>query len=143
MKVARQNIYQLASKSPKTTGNLPKFNEDMYYISKDDLYCIPTAEVPLTNIHTDEVFMPKNKLTWSSWNFLNNSKSDDFSLTYWMNRLQNITSKKNYFVTINPNRIPNNIIDQTTFEHPVFTLETIKAQKDLYKIQGNKNTFYC
>ena len=41
--------------SPTTTGNLPKFKDDMYYIEKDDLYCIPTAEVPVTNIHSNEV----------------------------------------------------------------------------------------
>ena len=41
--------------SPTTTGNLPKFKDDMYYIEKDDLYCIPTAEVPVTNIHSKEV----------------------------------------------------------------------------------------
>ena len=41
--------------SPTTTGNLPKFQDDMYYIEKDDLYCIPTAEVPVTNIHSKEV----------------------------------------------------------------------------------------
>ena len=38
-----------------TTGQLPKFKEDMYYINKDDMYCISTAEVPVTNIHRDEV----------------------------------------------------------------------------------------
>ena len=43
------------AKSPKTTGNLPKFKEDMYYIENDDLYCIPTAEVPVTNVHSNEV----------------------------------------------------------------------------------------
>ena len=43
------------AKSPKTTGNLPKFKEDMYYIENDDLYCIPTAEVPITNVHSNEV----------------------------------------------------------------------------------------
>lgn len=38
-----------------TTGQLPKFDEDMYHIEKDELYLIPTAEVPLTNIHKDEI----------------------------------------------------------------------------------------
>jgi seryl-tRNA synthetase len=36
-------------------GQLPKFGEQMYYIKEDDLYCIPTAEVPVTNLHRDEV----------------------------------------------------------------------------------------
>ena len=37
------------------TGQLPKFEEDMYHLKDDDLFLIPTAEVPVTNIHRDEV----------------------------------------------------------------------------------------
>ena len=37
------------------TGQLPKLAEDMYYAEKDDLYLIPTAEVPVTNLHRDEI----------------------------------------------------------------------------------------
>ena len=37
-----------------TTGQLPKFKDDMYHIFNDDLYCISTAEVPVTNIHANE-----------------------------------------------------------------------------------------
>ena len=37
------------------TGQLPKFSEDMYYIDTDELYPVPTAEVPLTNLYGDEI----------------------------------------------------------------------------------------
>jgi seryl-tRNA synthetase len=37
------------------TGQLPKLEDDMYYISADDLFLIPTAEVPVTNLHREEV----------------------------------------------------------------------------------------
>ncbi len=37
------------------TGQLPKLEEDMYYTKKDDLFLIPTAEVPVTNLHRDEI----------------------------------------------------------------------------------------
>lgn len=37
------------------TGQLPKFEEDMYRISEDDLFLIPTAEVPVTNLRRDEI----------------------------------------------------------------------------------------
>ncbi len=37
------------------TSQLPKFAEDMYLVEKDDLYLIPTAEVPVTNIHRGEI----------------------------------------------------------------------------------------
>jgi seryl-tRNA synthetase len=37
------------------TAQLPKMAEDMYYINEDDLYLIPTAEVPITNLHANEI----------------------------------------------------------------------------------------
>ncbi len=37
------------------TGQLPRFAEDMYAIPSDDLYLVPTAEVPLTNLYRDEI----------------------------------------------------------------------------------------
>ncbi|HNZ33396.1 MAG TPA: serine--tRNA ligase [Candidatus Cloacimonas sp.] len=42
------------------TGQLPKLEEDMYQIEKDDLFLIPTAEVPVTNIYTDEILIWKD-----------------------------------------------------------------------------------
>lgn len=43
------------------TGQLPKFEEDLYRIQEEDLYLIPTAEVTLTNLHRDEI-IPEDKL---------------------------------------------------------------------------------
>ncbi len=37
------------------TGHLPKYHEDMYFIGEDRLYLVPTAEVPVTNLHADEL----------------------------------------------------------------------------------------
>lgn len=37
------------------TGQLPKLEEDMYLVEKDDLFLIPTAEVPITNLHREEI----------------------------------------------------------------------------------------
>jgi seryl-tRNA synthetase len=41
--------------SMKGTGQIPKMEEDMYFIEKDDLFPIPTAEVPITNIYRNEI----------------------------------------------------------------------------------------
>ncbi len=43
------------------TGQLPKFEDDLYKVENDDLYLIPTAEVPLTNLFQDEI-IPENEL---------------------------------------------------------------------------------
>lgn len=37
------------------TGQLPKFSEELFKCKDDDLYLVPTAEVPVTNIHRDEI----------------------------------------------------------------------------------------
>ena len=37
------------------TGQLPKMADDMYHASRDDLWLIPTAEVPVTNLYRDEI----------------------------------------------------------------------------------------
>ena len=49
--------FMVRSQSPMTTGNLPKFSEDMYFIENDNLWMIPTAEVPITNMHQDEILL--------------------------------------------------------------------------------------
>jgi len=95
-------------------------------------------------LHSDKNLMPKKLNAWSSWNFLQNLQNkNNFSLTYWMNNLQNINDTNNYFVSINPSIKPNNIIDQTKFEHPIFNIETSIEQKKIGLIQNYKNTFYC
>jgi len=51
------------------TGQLPKFTDDAYYVEKDDLWPIPTAEVPLTSLYRDEVLaesdLPKRMMAYS------------------------------------------------------------------------------
>ena len=54
----------------QNTGQLPKFEADMYHIPEDSLYCIPTAEVPVTNIHQGEILsesdLPKKYAAYSA-----------------------------------------------------------------------------
>lgn len=52
------------------TGQLPKFADEAYAIASDDLYLIPTAEVPVTNLHRDEILagddLPINYVAYSA-----------------------------------------------------------------------------
>ena len=45
----------MKKESMVTTGQLPKFEEDMYHTEVDNLYLAPTAEVPVTNVHRNEI----------------------------------------------------------------------------------------
>jgi len=57
-------------KSMEGTGQLPKLSEDMYRVDEDDLFLIPTAEVPLTNLHRDEILrgedLPRNYVAYTA-----------------------------------------------------------------------------
>ncbi|MBL3572288.1 MAG: serine--tRNA ligase [Synergistaceae bacterium] len=48
------------SRTMAGTGQLPKFADDLYRCADDDLWLIPTAEVPLTNLHADEILEEKD-----------------------------------------------------------------------------------
>jgi seryl-tRNA synthetase len=52
------------------SGQLPKMADDMYHVEKDDLYPIPTAEVPITNLHREEILsesdLPLNYVGYSA-----------------------------------------------------------------------------
>jgi seryl-tRNA synthetase len=42
--------------SARGTGQIPDKEDQMYVVGRDDLYLVPTAEVPVTNLHRDEIF---------------------------------------------------------------------------------------
>lgn len=46
--------------SMEAAEKVPKFEEDMYHMEKDDLFAIPTAEVSILNIHRDEILKPED-----------------------------------------------------------------------------------
>ena len=53
--------FLVSTKTMTGTGQLPKFEEDLYKIENEDLWLIPTAEVPLTNLHAGEI-LPEKEL---------------------------------------------------------------------------------
>jgi predicted NAD/FAD-binding protein len=94
-------------------------------------------------LHRDENFMPIRKSAWSSWNSI--SKNENTCVTYWLNKLQNLNSEKNYFLTLNPVEAidKNKIIKKIHFTHPYFNKANVALQKDLHKLQGKKRTWFC
>ncbi|MBA7672836.1 Serine--tRNA ligase [subsurface metagenome] len=50
--------YMVKREGMEASGNLPKFADNLYHDEEDDLWFIPTAEVPLTNLHRDEIIPP-------------------------------------------------------------------------------------
>lgn len=99
-------------------------------------------------VHTDENVMPKNKRSWSSWNYrieeLNGKRIP--STIYWMNSLQGVSKKRNYFVSINPiteKLEKSKIIKSIEYEHPLFDLKAIEAQKQLPLLNEKGPVYFC
>jgi predicted NAD/FAD-binding protein len=96
-------------------------------------------------LHTDTRLLPKNRKTWSSWNYLLGNDSDRAAVTYNMNILQGITAPETFCVTLNnTNAInPHKILGQFQYDHPVFSLEGLAAQQRWGEINGANNTWFC
>jgi predicted NAD/FAD-binding protein len=100
-------------------------------------------------LHTDESVMPANKLCWASWNYrLDFTAGGKLSPStiYWMNSLQGVSDRQNYFVSINgENSVnPKRILKRIQYEHPLFSLGAIRAQKNLPQLNERMtNTFFC
>ena len=96
-------------------------------------------------LHSDSSLMPKNKKTWSSWNYISSKSEEKSSLTYWMNLLQKINNSLNVFVSLNPYKTPIKSLTykKIIYEHPIFNTQTNEAQKKMTEIQGKNNIFYA
>jgi len=96
-------------------------------------------------LHSDINLMPRNKKTWSSWNYISSEKEKKSSVTYCMNLLQKINNSINVFVSLNPYILPSKSLThkKITYEHPIFNSKTNEAQKNMIKIQGKNNIFYA
>ena len=96
-------------------------------------------------LHSDSSLMPKNKKTWSSWNYISSKTEEKSSLTYWMNLLQKINNSLNVFVSLNPYITPIKSLTykEIIYEHPIFNTQTNEAQKKITEIQGKNNIFYA
>lgn len=98
-------------------------------------------------LHTDAALMPKRRNVWASWNYMTDANQEEtqVSVTYWMNRLQNLSGDREYFVTLNPltEPAPGSVIYDTLYMHPVFTREAMRAQQELPAIQGRDRIWFC
>ena len=107
------------------------------------------SAIPYTDnevvLHWDESLLPKNRDTWSSWNYLLGRQSDRAVLTYNMNILQGLESDKTFCVTLNATRSINSdkIWGTYKYSHPEFRPEGIREQQRLAEFNGTRNTWFC
>jgi predicted NAD/FAD-binding protein len=100
----------------------------------------------LAQLHSDESFMPKRRSLWSSWNFHQQDgriNQSPISLSYWMNRLQPLTTDRTMIVSLNSTKPPLHLHREIIYEHPLFNSAAIQAQGRLEEIQGQGGVFHC
>lgn len=100
-------------------------------------------------LHTDPALMPRNKKTWSSWNFLGASGADADTaavcVTYWLNNLQRLPAgAPDTLVTLNPPwpPAPDLTIRHLRLAHPVFSFAAYEAQQRLPSIQARPSALH-
>lgn len=128
---ADQALTLLSDPSPDETGLLGAFS-----------YTRNTAV-----LHADTGLMPRRRAAWAAWNYLSEGRGADRRLcvTYWMNALQGLDPARPLFVTLNPARPirPETIVRTQVYEHPVFNLQALAAQRRLWSLQGQRGTWFC
>ncbi len=102
-------------------------------------------------LHTDATVMPRTRLAWSSWNYeINRSAAGHISTAthYWMNSLQGVSDRENYFVSIGrPESIAaEKVLRRIAYEHPLFNLGAIRAQEEIPGLnasaEGTTETYF-
>ncbi len=116
--------------------------------TKDEVEILGSIKYQNNNavLHFDDSILPRRKLAWSSWNYLlDQDQSKPVALTYNMNILQGLACSRTFCVTLNSQDLVNSkkIIKYLNYEHPLFTIPSINAQKQKNKISGKNNTYYC
>lgn len=92
-------------------------------------------------LHTDESVLPPLRKIWSSWNYKARTDPDGTTRTstvYWMNLLQALPTKRNYFVSINDFEAvdPAKIIRSIEYEHPLFDARAVQLQSRLSELNS-------
>lgn len=101
-----------------------------------------------TVLHTDPRVMPSNRRAWASWNYTRErpgGSETPVSVTYHMNRLQGLTTRRDYFVTLNRHQAiaEHHILKEMEYTHPQFTAASMATQAELPSLNGPRNTYFC
>jgi predicted NAD/FAD-binding protein len=101
-------------------------------------------------LHTDTSLLPKSRRAWAAWNYQRPSASSDSAqasvcLHYLINRLQPLPFEQPVVVSLNPiDRIDPNLVHGTfEYDHPVFDVDAIRAQRQVRWLQGQQHTYFC
>jgi len=97
-------------------------------------------------LHTDHRILPRRRLAWAAWNYhIPKHDRNRVALTYNMNILQSLKASRQLCVTLNYGEHidPAKVIRKIDYHHPVFTAESLAAQRRHVELNGANQTYYC
>jgi predicted NAD/FAD-binding protein len=97
-------------------------------------------------LHTDPSVMPRRRRAWASWSYrIPAEPRARVFVTYHMNRLQGIRSRRDLFVTLNgADRVdPARVLARLAYRHPVLDAEAVAAQQLHRHVDGANRTHFC
>ena len=97
-------------------------------------------------LHTDESVLPVRKAARASWNYRLHDDTDLApTVTYDLNRLQQLTTNEQFCVTLNPNGDIDDrkVIRRMSYQHPLYDHAAIRAQERWADVSGTHRTHYC
>ncbi|WGL51172.1 DUF1365 family protein [Nocardioides sp. BP30] len=95
-------------------------------------------------LHTDTSLLPQARGAWSSWNFRRvRDEEGPVVVTYDLTRLQRLDTDVHYLVTLGGEDLvdPATVIDRMSYEHPLYTPESVAAQARLPEIETPRVAF--
>lgn len=99
-----------------------------------------------TVLHTDASMLPVNPRARASWNYqLGGGDDRPPTVTYHLNRLQGLTERQDYCVTLNPHRpiAPSSVIARMVYRHPQMTMAAETAQAQWRSVSAVNHTHFC
>ena len=99
-------------------------------------------------LHTDIRLLPRRKKVWSAWNYLARggaSQEQPVAVSYLLNQLQALPFTQPVIVTLNPHiePLPDLVVKELTYEHPILDAAAAQAQTRLPSIQGLDRVWFC
>lgn len=94
-------------------------------------------------LHNDKEALYPDKRIYAAWNYKTGGKENAVTLSYWINRLQNLQSKKEYFVSLNETSELKDVIEKISYEHPQFDAKAIEMQSRRDEINGENHTYFA
>ena len=88
-------------------------------------------------LHTDSRFLPRTPGARSSWNYRLGEQGRP-TITYHLNRLQALDAERDYCVTLNEEVPEEHILQRFSYEHPLYSVETLRAQGELPRLAGSR-----